>query len=215
VVKIIIIGIVGKTASGKSTASARIESLVKSLSKSVLVIDVDSLAKSIYCKNNSVLKDLRACFGDSIFCEDGTIKYEILANKVFSQRCELEKLNKLMFPLIISEVKELINKNIDKDFIIIDAAILFNCKLYRLCDYIILIKANVSKRKKFLKCKRTNLSDLDIKLRISGQYIKIIKKFVDFIVVNDGSKSDLQEKVDIIFKFINKGEKIKKPAAVF
>ncbi len=149
--KIIVIGIVGKTASGKSTAGAYIESLAKSLSKSILVIDVDSLAKSIYCKNNSILKDLRACFGDDIFCEDGTIKYEILANKVFSQRCELEKLNKLMFPLIISEVKGFINKNMSKDFIIIDAAILFNCELYRLCDYIILIKANINKRKKFLK----------------------------------------------------------------
>jgi dephospho-CoA kinase len=211
--KIIVIGIVGKTASGKSTAGAYIESLAKSLSKSILVIDVDSLAKSIYCKNNSILKDLRACFGDDIFCEDGTIKYEILANKVFSQRCELEKLNKLMFPLIISEVKGFINKNMSKDFIIIDAAILFNCELYRLCDYIILIKANINKRKKLLKDKKTNLSDLDIELRTGGQYIKIIKKFVDFTVVNDGSKLDLQKKVDVIFKVINKGKEIKRPSA--
>lgn len=212
--KIIVIGIVGKTASGKSTAGAYIESLAKSLSKSILVIDVDNLAKSIYCKNNSILKDLRVCFGDDIFYEDGTIKYEILANKVFSQRCELEKVNKLMFPLIISEVKGFINKNISKDFIIIDAAILFNCELYRLCDYIILIKANINKRKKFLKDKKTNLSDLDIELRTGGQYIKIIKKFVDFTVVNDGSKLDLQKKVDVIFKVINKGKEIKRPAAV-
>ena len=211
--KIIVIGIVGKTASGKSTAGAYIESLAKSLSKSILVIDVDNLAKSIYCKNNSILKDLRVCFGDDIFCEDGTIKYEILANKVFSQRCELEKVNKLMFPLIISEVKGLINKNMGKDFIIIDAAILFNCELYRLCDYIILIKANINKRKKFLKDKKTNLSDLDIELRTGGQYIKIIKKFVDFTVVNDGSKLDLQKKVDVIFKVINKGKEIKRPSA--
>jgi dephospho-CoA kinase len=211
--KIIVIGIVGKTASGKSTAGDYIESLAKNLSRSILVIDVDSLAKSIYCKNNSILKDLRACFGDDIFCEDGTIKYEILANMVFSQRCELEKLNKLMFPLIISEVKGFINKNMGKDFIIIDAAILFNCELYRLCDYIILIKANINKRKKFLKCKKTNLSDLDIELRTGGQYIKVIKKFVDFTVVNDGSKLDLQKKVDVIFKIINKGKEIKRPLA--
>jgi dephospho-CoA kinase len=212
--KIIVIGIVGKTASGKSTAGARIESLAKSLSRSILVIDIDSLAKSIYRRNNSILKDLRACFGDDIFYEDGTIKYEILAKKVFSQKYELEKLNKLMFPLIISEVKGLINKNKGKDFLIINAAILFNCELYRLCDYIILIKADINKRKKFLKYKKTNLSDLDIELRIRGQYIKIIKKFVDFTVVNDSSKLDLQKKVDVIFKVINKGEEIKKPAAV-
>jgi dephospho-CoA kinase len=211
--KIIVIGIVGKTASGKSTAGAYIESLAKSLSKRILVIDVDSIAKSIYCKNNSILKDLRVCFGDDIFYEDGTIKYEILANKVFSQRCELEKVNKLMFPLIISEVKGFINKNISKDFIIIDAAILFNCELYRLCDYTILIKANINKRKKFLKDKKTNLSDLDIELRTGGQYIKIIKKFVDFSIVNDGSKLDLQKKVDVIFKVINKGKEIKRPSA--
>jgi dephospho-CoA kinase len=118
-----------------------------------------------------------------------------------------------MFPLIISEVKGFINKNMSKDFIIIDAAILFNCELYRLCDYIILIKANINKRKKLLKDKKTNLSDLDIELRTGGQYIKIIKKFVDFTVVNDGSKLDLQKKVDVIFKVINKGKEIKRPSA--
>jgi dephospho-CoA kinase len=213
--KIIVIGIVGRTASGKSTAGAYMESSDASFSKSIMVIDVDSLAKSIYYKNNSILKDLRVRFGGDIFCEDGTIKYEILANKIFSQRCELEKLNKLMFPLIISEVKELINKNKGKDFIIIDAAILFDSDLYRLCDYIILIKADIDKRKKFLKYKNTDLSDLDIELRTGGQYIKIIKKFVDFTVVNNGSRLDLQKKVDVIFKAINKVKEIKKPAAAF
>jgi len=105
-----------------------------------------------------------------------------------------------MFPLIRSEVKNILNENRDKNYIIIEAAILFDCKLDLMCDYIILVDNSEERREIFLKNK--NFLDDDIELRIEGQYIKINRKKVNFIINNNNSKESLLKKVEKIFKNI-------------
>jgi dephospho-CoA kinase len=172
--------------------------------KSILVIDVDSIAKDIYCRNKKLLKELKSCFSKDIFDKNDTIKFNVLANKVFSMKSELEKLNKLMFPLIEKEIIGIIQKNKGKDFIIIDAAVLFECNLYKLCNYVILVESDAGLRKKWLKDKKNNLSDSDINLRIEGQHLKTYKKYIDFTVINSGTKSGLKIKVKDLFEVINR-----------
>jgi len=105
-----------------------------------------------------------------------------------------------MFPLIRSEVENILNENQNKNYIIIEAAILFDCKLDPMCDYIILVNTTDRRREIFLKNK--NFQDADIELRIEGQYIKIDKKKVDFVVNNDSSREILLKKVEKILKNI-------------
>ena len=105
-----------------------------------------------------------------------------------------------MFPLIRNRVENILNNNQDKDYIIIDAAILFDCKLDLFCDYIILVEASVKKRETLLKSK--GFSNDKIELMMKGQHIKIQKEKVSFVIDNNGSKRDLLEKVDNIIKKI-------------
>lgn len=149
---------------------------------------------------------MRVCFDKEIFNETGTIKFNILANKVFSEKCELEKLNRLMFPLIERETIKIIQKNGDKDFIIIDAAVLFESNLYKLCNYVILIESDTRLREKWLKEKKHILLNSDIRLRIEGQHIKIYKKCIDFTITNNSTKADLKTKIENIFGIINRQE---------
>ena len=135
-----------------------------------------------------------------VFDSGGDLIYKALAEKVFSGKTELEKLDRLMFPLIRSEVKNILNENQDKNYIIIEAAILFNCKLDSMCDYIILVDTTDRRREIFLKNK--NFQDTDIELRIEGQHIKIDKKKVNFVINNNSSKESLFKKVEKILKNI-------------
>ena len=185
----------GKIASGKSSVSR----YIKKFKEKVLILDVDKFAKNIYSKNTEVLNKLKKIFGDDIFNHNKNLIFSALAEKVFSSKSELNKLNRIMFPLIRREVKNVMDKNYDKNYIIIDAAILFDCKLDLLCDYIILVDTGNERRKIFLKNK--NFLDDDIKLRVKGQYIKINEKNINFIIDNDGSEQDLLVKVkDILEK---------------
>ncbi|MBU2562840.1 MAG: dephospho-CoA kinase [Actinobacteria bacterium] len=192
----VVLGITGRIASGKSTVSR----YIKKIKKNTLILDVDKVAKNIYSKNPVILNELRKIFGDEVFNSDGDLIYKSLAEKVFSSKTELEKLNKLMFPLIGSELKNILNENRDKNYIIIEAAILFDCKLDLMCDYIILVDTSDERREIFLKNK--NFLDDDIELRIEGQHIKINRKKVNFIINNNNSKESLLKKVEKILKNI-------------
>ncbi len=193
---IIVLGITGKIASGKSTVSKYIEKI----KKDVLVVDIDKVAKDVYSETPEVLGKLKDLFGSEIFDSEGDIIFESLAGRVFSSKVELEKLNGLMFPLIRREVKNILNENRNKNYIIIDAAVLFDCKLDLFCDYIILVSASARRRKAFLM--DGGFSDNDAELRVKGQYIKIDKEKVTFIINNNGSKRNLLEKVERILENI-------------
>jgi dephospho-CoA kinase len=192
--KLIILGITGKTASGKST----IGKYIKKQIRNTLFIDVDKVAKDIYCKNQNIRLELAKCFGENVCSFDGTVNYKLLAEKVFSSKKELTRLNNLMFGLIEQEIQKIIKAGRDKRCIIIDAAILFNSNLYKLCNCIIWVKAGTERRKDFLKLKNKHFSGEDIHLRLEGQHIKIIKKLVNFEIYNDGSLEDLYNQVNTI-----------------
>ncbi len=189
-------GVTGRIASGKSTVCR----YIKNIKKNALILNIDKLAKNIYLKEPDVINKLRESLGNEIFGSSGDLDFESIALKVFSDKKELKKLNRLMFPLIRREVRNIIDKNYSKDYIIIDAAVLFDCKLDLLCDYIILVDTAYENRKIFFKNK--NFLNNNMELRIKGQHIKIDRKKVNFIIDNNGSKSNLLEKVKEILENI-------------
>mgnify|MGYP005844935409 CR=1 FL=1 len=186
--------------------------------KDSILLDADKIAKEIYSEDKKVLHDLLRCFGKEIFYTDGTIDYKVLANKVFSSRAELKKLNNLMFGPIEEKVRNLVKRNKDKKYIIIDAAVLFDAGLYKLCDFIIFVKADKKRQKDFLKMKFSvlgslsesmdNLKENEINLRIKGQSIRINEKLIDFVIDNKGSKIDLYKQAERILQKL--GEKNKR-----
>jgi dephospho-CoA kinase len=187
---IYIIGIAGKMASGKSTVC----SYLKEFIPETVVLNVDSLAKEIYCENPGLVERLKACFGECILSPDGYVDYKNLGRIVFSSKDDLEKLNNIMADEIIKKIQEFLKKNIGVKCVIIDAAILFNIGINKLCDLIIWVTADKRKRLKLLKNK-TGMPKSEAIMRIEGQHIKYIKKLVDFTIRNNGSKISLEKKI--------------------
>jgi dephospho-CoA kinase len=187
---IYIIGIAGKMASGKSTVC----SYLKEFIPETAVLDVDSMAKEIYCENPVLVERLKACFGKGIISPEGLVDYKSLGRIVFSSKDDLEKLNNIMADEIVIKIQEFLKKNTEIQCVVIDAAILFNIGIHKLCDLIIWVTAEKRKRLKLLKNK-TGMPESEAILRIEGQHIKYIKKSVDFTIKNDGSKISLRKKI--------------------
>ncbi|MGM0367909.1 MAG: dephospho-CoA kinase [Actinomycetota bacterium] len=188
---------VGRIGSGKTTVA----DIICKLEDNCLVIDVDKLAKGIYKKDETVIKEIKNTFGEEVF-GNGSLAFGLLAKKVFSDARELNKLNRIMFPLIRNEVKNVIDANREKDLIVIDAAVLFDCKLDLLCDYIIHVKADKRKRGEFLKGK--GLPEDEAELRINGQKIKINHNLVNFEIINNASIDCLKAKIEQALDQIDK-----------
>lgn len=177
-------------ASGKSTVCAYLNEFIHDS----IVLDVDSLAKEIYCENPGLVEKLCGCFGECILNPEGSVDFKSLGSIVFSSKNDLEKLNSIMAAEISKKVEEYLKKNHGHSCILIDAAILFNTDMYKFCDLIIWVSTDKQKRLIVLKNK-AGLSESEAVLRIEGQRIKYKRTLVDHLIRNDGSKESLKKKI--------------------
>ena len=196
-----IIGITGKTGSGKTTAARYIGSRLPNS----LLLDIDCLAKEIYKKNKEVISKLRICFGEDIVDYDNSIDFSRLGNLVFSDNKEMQKLDNIMFPEILKSVKEYISQNVSQvDYLIIDAAVLFKSRLYRHCNIVINIKSEFKRRQDRLFKKSRHLSESELMKRLKNQDIKIIERKVNFTINNNSGRKDFYLKLDRMIEKIRR-----------
>jgi dephospho-CoA kinase len=194
----LIIGIAGKTGSGKSTAAV----YIKDNLGNALVIDVDKVAKDIYRIDPEVCAKISKGFSGCV-SDKGKIDFSALAKKVFSDPHELEKLNRLMFPRIKKRVKEIIKDN-PANILIIDAAVLFESGLDILCDYIVLVRAPKNKRLALLELDEPGKDPAELALRVEGQRLRDLPEKADYVLDNSEDLDSLYRKLDRIIGSIKK-----------
>jgi len=171
--------------------------------KDSLLIDADKIAKEIYFSDRSAREQVKTCFGDFVLKADGQIDYRKLGKLVFSSKEKLCRLNDIMLPRIESAIREKSGLNKDKKYLIVDAAILFNAGIYKICDYIIWVRAGRKRRQEMLAAK-SGLTTDEIMLRIEGQMVKRIPSRIDFLLDNNGTIEEMQNKIKGIATLIGK-----------
>ncbi|AIK18839.1 dephospho-CoA kinase [Borreliella afzelii ACA-1] len=127
----LIIGITGKIASGKDTASKIISNKY-----GFYEINADKLGHLVlHEKKEEIVK----IFGQKILNTKNEIDKLLIRNLVFNDNKELKKLESISHPIILNKIKKILIQNQSRK-IIINAALLFKINLEKLCDYIIVIK---------------------------------------------------------------------------
>lgn len=192
-----IIGITGSSGAGKSTLSEIISNMYDTY-----VINADELAKEMY-KNgteyyNSIVKE----FGKNILAKNKEIDKSKLSEKIYSNENERKILNNLTFYYLTIEIKKIIEKEKMHKIIIIDAPLLFESNLDKLCDVIIGVitekKLQVSRI-----CKRDNINEEKANIRLNIQKSDaFFLKNCDFIILNDKDKEYMKTQIKSIEKII-------------
>ncbi|MDO1509575.1 MULTISPECIES: dephospho-CoA kinase [unclassified Neisseria] len=95
------VGLTGGIGSGKSQAAAEF------LYLGVPVIDVDAVSRELTADNGKALSAIRAAFGSEVFNHDGRLNRAVLRGLVFRGPEAKTRLESIMFPLILSEVRAL------------------------------------------------------------------------------------------------------------
>lgn len=180
-----IIGLIGPTGSGKTTAAEAFVRLGWS------VIDADSLSRRTLVKDSLTLKMLQTVFGGDIADENGEPVRSLIAQRAFSSEENTKILNDITHPAIymcaLSEMKKLIDSG--KKKIVFDAPTLLDCNGQLLCDEVVTVTADLGVRAERI-IKRDKISREEAMARINAQPpSSFYEKNSDFVFYNN---SDLQ-----------------------
>ena len=133
----LIIGLTGKTGSGKSTVALLLKE------KGCYIIDGDVIARQITEKGSEVLPILQKAFGEDILDENGELIRKKLAQRAFSSKENTAILNSITHPVIKKRSEDEIAKaeNLGYKTAVIDAAAILDSDCKDLCDKIIVVTA--------------------------------------------------------------------------
>lgn len=191
-----IIGITGNSGSGKSTISKLI-----SKNYEAKIIDADKIAKEMTKNNGEYLQAIRQAFGNDVI-KNNELDRKKLADIVFLNRAEKEKLDGLTFEYVVEEIKKELeaNQNLDYQYIILDVPLLFESKLDKLCDYTIGVIANKTEKIKRI-CKRDKLSKEKALQRLNSQpNDEFFTKNCNTVINNENKEETIKMMNEIMLK---------------
>jgi len=185
---IMIVGLTGGIASGKSTVSKYLAE------KGFKVYDADKIAKDI-SEKKLVQEEIILTFGNKILDENRNIDRKKLKEIVFEDKEKLKQLNAIIHPKVIDFYRELKEKNTDET-IIFDVPLLFESGIDKFCDKILVVISDYDVQLNRI-IERDNidkeLASKIIKSQISNE--ERIKK-ADIVIENNTSLEELYEKVE-------------------
>ncbi len=192
-----IVGVTGNIASGK-TSFCQIMSNVGPCR----IIDADFEAHRLYELKPHILEEIAATFG-SQYVSEGKLDRKALGKKVFADKSELEKLNALVHPYLMTHLESLLaEENNDVEFVLLDAALLFELGYDKIVHYVVTIDAREELRAQRLIEK--GLSEQEAFDRIRSQMPSTEKvERSDWVVVNENGNEHLLREAERIWEALS------------
>jgi dephospho-CoA kinase len=152
---------------------------------------------------------VKACFGPGVLTPDGHLDRARMAAQVFSNRDQLEKLNRVLHPLIAAQIRFRIEDLRRAGFdgvVIVDVPLLFECGWQKIfdCTIVVYCEPNVQRNRLM---ERSDLDAAQADARIASQMPLCEKKNrADFIVDNQGTVQALRPAVaDLYARLLSVG----------
>ncbi len=188
----LLVGLTGGIGSGKTTVSRIFISL------GVPVYYADDRGKWLMGHDESLKTAVISEFGTESYNETGELNRGYLAQRVFSNEEELQKLNALVHPAVGRDFKSWVHQHKDQPYLIKEAALIFEGGSYKQLDKVINVAATRETR-----LHRVLLRDLQ---RSREQVLAIMEKQLsenerkrrsDYLIDNNGKKLLIPQVLDI------------------
>ncbi len=193
-----VIGVTGIFGSGKSTVSGMLKAY------GLKIIDADKIAHRYLLPGSKTYKKILNYFGKSILKKDKRIDRKKLGKLVFDNRTLLKKLNSIVHPKILADIREGIKKSKEK-IVVLDAPLLLESGLRKLVDELIVV---IIERDELMRrlAKKNVLKTPEILKRIKSQIPQKVKsRFANFIIDNSGTVKETKIQVKKVMKKIEEG----------
>jgi dephospho-CoA kinase len=199
----LIVGLTGGIATGKSTVARMFES------DGGYVIDIDMISREVVGPGKPGWQEVVNFFGRGVLNKDRTLNRKKLGDIVFSNSEKRKKLEEILHPKIYEEkvckTREIFKKD-TRAIVIVDTPLLIEVNRHKTVDKVVLVY--VSPRVQIERLmKREGLSLKDARKRISSQMpINNKVKHAHYVINNEGTLESTQEAVKEVFRKLKKAE---------
>jgi len=199
--KMLLVGLTGGIASGKSTVSQVLRE------EGAYVIDADQIGRDLVTPGSAVSHELIRVFGRNIQRQDGSIDRKGLAARVFSDSDERRVLNEILHPkireVLCHRIRE-IGKNDPEAIVIIDAALLVDVGWHKEVDKVVVVTSRVEQQMERME-KRDGLETEAARRILAAQMAQEERlKAADFVIPNEGSLEETIKRTREVFDEIRK-----------
>lgn len=188
------LGVTGNIAAGKTL----VESFLKD--EGVPTVDADRIVHDLLENDQSTIQQVSDIFiksGLDVKNEKGSISREKVGKIVFKDKEKLKELENILHPRVNDKIQEFFSNNQDKKIAAAIVPLIYEAKMEKMFDYIVLVITNKSVQIKRL-IDRSKLTEEEALLRINAQIPQDEKiKKADFVIDNsydaENTKGQLKE----------------------
>ncbi len=193
-----VIGLTGNIGSGKTTVSRLLAD-----EYGCFYISADNIGRLVAEPGGEAYDELRDAFGDAYFLSDGKLDRPAMAELVFHDRTELERLNGIMHPAILRHIKRRINeihKAEPQGIIIVEAALLIEADYLGILDSLWLVWADDAVRLRRVM-DRDSISAEQAQARMNNQMSQQEKlKYAQYVLHNNDGINELKNELARIWQ---------------
>jgi len=193
----LIVGLTGGVASGKSTVSTVLRE------EGAYLIDADQIARDLVQPHTPAWRELVKAFGENILQKDGSVHRKKLAAIVFSSPEKRSLLNQLLHPRIKEETERrlrAIGQSDPEAIVVIDAALLIETGAYREVDRLIVVHATEAQQIERLR-ERGGVEPGEALRIVSAQMpLEEKLKVADMVIRTEGSLDETRRKAREVFR---------------
>lgn len=189
-----VIGLTGGIGSGKTT----IANFFKE--KGVPVYIADDEAKKVM-QSIEIIDQIKSVFGETLF-ENNVLNRAKLAEIVFNNADKLAQLNAIVHPAVKKDFENWLQQHKNDQYVVYEAAILFESGRYKECDYIVTVTAPIEVRIERVM-KRDNTTREQVLSRMEMQWNDEKRISLSNFVINNSNLKIANEEVVKILKILN------------
>ena len=193
-----VIGVTGNIGSGKTTVSRLLAE-----EYGCFYLNADNIGRLVAEPGGEAYDELRSTFGHGYFLPDGTLDRPAMAELVFNDKAELERLNGIMHPAILRHIQQeidTVHKADPMQIVIVEAALLIEANYLGILDSLWLVWADDDVRLQRVMA-RDGISAEQAQARMNNQMPQQEKlKYARYVLHNNDGINELKKELASIWQ---------------
>jgi dephospho-CoA kinase len=194
----LVVGLTGGIGCGKSEVRRRL------LSAGFIVLDADTLAKQLAETDPVIINNIKQEFGEQMYDAAGHLQRKALAAIVFNDRKQLEKLNGIIHPRVISTVERQLEKfqQQGEKIVVVEAALHYEVHWNEAMDVMVVVNAPMATRIARVM-QRDSVDETAVRRRMANQLpLEDKVKRADYVIENTGDLAALDGEVTRLIEWL-------------